>query len=56
MTVSLRNSQDHKNFTLERLYGILKTYELELEQDEQIEKGRKKGGSIALVDEQERVK
>ena len=28
MTVSLRNSQDYKDFTLERLYGILKTYEL----------------------------
>ncbi|KAL8155756.1 hypothetical protein AgCh_000967 [Apium graveolens] len=35
MTVSLRNSQDHREFILERLYGILKTYELELEQDEQ---------------------
>ncbi|XP_074323354.1 protein NRT1/ PTR FAMILY 4.5-like [Apium graveolens] len=31
-------------------------YKLELEQDEQIEKGRKKGGSMALVAEQEKVK
>ena len=38
MTFSLRNSQDYKDFTLERLYGILKTYELEMEQDEQLEK------------------
>jgi len=30
MTVSLRNSQDYKDFTLERLYGILKTYELDV--------------------------
>ncbi|KAL8119214.1 hypothetical protein AgCh_016651 [Apium graveolens] len=30
MTVSLRNSQDYKEFTLERLYGVLKTYELEI--------------------------
>ncbi|KAL8119916.1 hypothetical protein AgCh_017149 [Apium graveolens] len=55
-TVSLRNSQDYKEFTLERLYGILKTYELEIEQDERIEKGRKKGGSIALVVELEKEK
>ena len=54
MTVSLRNSQDYKDFTLERLYGILKTYELELEQDEVLEKGRKKGGSVALVAENEK--
>ncbi|KAL8100916.1 hypothetical protein AgCh_032969 [Apium graveolens] len=42
MTVSLRNSQDYKEFTLERLYGILKTYELEIEQDERMERGKKK--------------
>ncbi|KAL8100011.1 hypothetical protein AgCh_032320 [Apium graveolens] len=51
MTVSFRNSQEYKDFTLERLFGILKTYELEMEQDEKLEKGRKKGGSIALVAE-----
>ncbi|KAL8146828.1 hypothetical protein AgCh_004532 [Apium graveolens] len=56
MSVSLRNSQDYKEFTLERLYGILKTYELEIEQDERMEKGRKKGGSIALVAEIEKEK
>ena len=54
MTVSLRNSHDYKDFTLERLYGIFKTYELEMEQDELLEKGRKKGGSVALVAENER--
>ena len=53
-SISLRNSQDYKDFTLERLYGILKTYELEMEQDELLEKGRKKGGFVALVDENER--
>ena len=36
MTVSLRNSQDYKEFTLKRLYGILTTYELEIEQDERM--------------------
>ncbi|KAL8124326.1 hypothetical protein AgCh_012105 [Apium graveolens] len=56
MTVSLRNSQDYKEFTLERLYGILKTYELEIDKDERIEKGRKKGGSIELVAQLEKKK
>ncbi|KAL8134079.1 hypothetical protein AgCh_009229 [Apium graveolens] len=56
MIVSLRNSQDYKEFTLERLYGILKTCELEIEQDEKMEKGRKKEGSIALVAELEKEK
>ncbi|KAK1360411.1 hypothetical protein POM88_044885 [Heracleum sosnowskyi] len=37
------------DYTLERLYGTLKTYEMEMEQDEEIEKGQKKGGSIALI-------
>ena len=44
MTVSLRNSQDYKDFTLERLYGILKTYELEMEQDELLKKVERKVG------------
>ncbi|KAL8155337.1 hypothetical protein AgCh_000644 [Apium graveolens] len=56
MTVSLRNTQDCKEFTLDILYGILKIYELEIEQDENLEKGRNKGGSIALVSEQEKEK
>ncbi|KAL8098471.1 hypothetical protein AgCh_031291 [Apium graveolens] len=56
MTVSLRNSQDYKEFTLERLYDILKTYEFEIEQDERMERGKKKGGSIALVAELENEK
>ncbi|KAL8134067.1 hypothetical protein AgCh_009219 [Apium graveolens] len=55
-TVFLINSQDYKEFTLERLYGIVKTYELEFKQDEQIDKGRKKRGFVALVAEQERGK
>ncbi|KAK1387902.1 hypothetical protein POM88_016080 [Heracleum sosnowskyi] len=49
MTVSLRNTQEYKDYTLERIYGTLKTYELEMEQDEEIEKVQKKGGSIALI-------
>ena len=49
MTVSLRNSQEYKSYTLDRLYGVLKTYELEMEQDEELEKGHKKGTSVALI-------
>ena len=50
MTVSLRNTQEFKEYTLERLYGTLETYELEMEQDEEIEKSQKKGNSfVALV-------
>ena len=49
MTVYLRNTQEYKDFTLERLYGTLKTYELEMEQDEEIEKVQKKNRSVALV-------
>lgn len=49
MTVSLRNTQEYKDFTLERLCGTLKTYELEIEHDEEIEKVQKKTGSFTLV-------
>lgn len=49
MTVSLRQSQDFSGYTLERLYGVLKTYELELQQDEEMEKSQKKVGTVALV-------
>ena len=49
MTVSLRNSQEYKDYTLDRLYGVLKTYELKMEQDEKIEKSQKKGNSVAIV-------
>ena len=46
MTVSLKNTQEFKDYTLERLHGTLKTYMLEMEQDEEIERGQKKGNSF----------
>ena len=49
MTVSLRNTQEYKGYTLERMYDILKTYELEMEQDDEIERIQKKGGSAVLI-------
>ena len=56
ITVSLRNSHDYKEYTLDKLYGVLKTYELEMEQDEKLDKGKAKGGSMALVAEPEEIK
>ena len=38
LTMSLRNTQEYRDFTLERLFGLLRTYELELEQDNEVEK------------------
>ena len=49
ITVSLRHSHEFKDYNLERLYGVLKTYELEIQQDEEIEKGQRKDKSVALV-------
>ena len=49
MTVSLRHSYEFKDYNLEKLYGVLKTYELEIQQDEEIEKGQRKDKLVALV-------
>ena len=49
MTVSLRHSHEFKDYNLEKLYGVLKTYELEIQQDEEIKKGQRKDKSVALV-------
>ena len=34
---------------MEKLYGVLKTYELEIQQDEEIKMGKRKDKSVALV-------
>ena len=49
MTVSLIHSHEFKDYNLEKLYGVLKTYELEIQQDEEIEKGQRKDKAVALV-------
>ena len=49
MIVSLRHSHEFKDYNLEKLYGVLKTYELEIQHDEEIEKGQRKDKSVALV-------
>ena len=49
MTVSLRQSHEFKDYNLEKFYGVLKTCELEIQQDEEIERGQRKDKSIALV-------
>ena len=49
MTVALRQAQNFNEYTLEKLYGILKNYELEIQQDEELEKSSKKEKTVALV-------
>ena len=39
MTVSLRHSHEFKDYTLDKPYRVLRTHELEIQQDEEIEKG-----------------
>ena len=53
MTVSLRHSHEFKDYTPDKLYGVLRTYELEIQQDEEIGRGQKKDKSIALVSHDE---
>ena len=49
MIVSLRHTHEFKDYNLEKLYGVLKTYELEIQQDEEIEKSQRKKKTMALV-------
>ena len=49
LTIFNRHSHEFKDYNLEKLYGVLKTYELEIQQDEEIEKGQRKDKSVALV-------
>ena len=42
MTVYLRHSHEFKDYNLEKLYGVLKTYELEIQQDEEIDESQRK--------------
>lgn len=49
MIVSLRHSQEYNDYNLEKLYGVLKIYELELQLDEEIERRKRKNKSITLV-------
>lgn len=44
-----RQSQDFKDYTLRKMYGVLKTYELEMQLDEEIERIQSKNKTIALV-------
>ncbi|XP_063945973.1 uncharacterized protein LOC135151452 [Daucus carota subsp. sativus] len=53
MTVALRQAQNFNEYSLDKLYGILKTYELEIQQDEELEKNPKREKTVALVAEKE---
>ncbi|XP_063936091.1 uncharacterized protein LOC135147168 [Daucus carota subsp. sativus] len=49
MTVALRQAQNFNEYSLDKLYGILKTYELEIQQDEELEKNSKREKTVALA-------
>ena len=49
MTVSLRHSHEFKDYNLEKVYGVVKTYELEIQQDDKIEKSQRNEKIVALV-------
>lgn len=34
--ISVENSNEYKYYTLDKLYGVLKTYELEMQYDEYV--------------------
>ena len=42
-------SHEFMDYNLEKLFGVLNTYELEIQQDEEIKKGQRKDKSVALV-------
>ena len=49
MTVFLRQTQNINEYILDKLYAILKTYELEAQKDEEMEKGFKKEKTVVLI-------
>ena len=53
MTVALRQAQNYNEYSFDKLYGILKTYDLEIQRDEELEKSSKKEKTVALVAEKE---
>lgn len=56
MIVAFRQAQNFNEYTLDKLYGILKTYELEIQQDDEMEKNSKKEKTVALVAEKSEIK
>lgn len=48
-TVSVLYSYEYKDYTLDRLYGVLKTHELEMKQDEDTKKRQREDKSVVLV-------
>ena len=42
MTVSLKHSHKFKDYNHDKQYRVMKTYELEIQQDEEIEKSQRK--------------
>ena len=56
MTVPLRHSHEFKDYNLEKMYGVLNTYELEIQQDNEIETSQRKEKTVALVEKDKEIK
>ena len=56
MTVTLNHSHEFKDYNLEKLYGVLKTSELEIHQDDGIERSQRKEKTVALVVKEKEIK
>ena len=54
MIVALRQTQNFNEYILDIIYGILKTYELEIQQDKGMDKGSKKERIVPLVVEKDK--
>ena len=56
MIVSLKHSHEFKDYNLKKLYGVLKTYELEIQQNDEIERTQRKEKTISLVAKVKEIK
>ena len=56
MTVSLRHSHEFKDYNLEKLYGVLKTYELEIQHNDEIKKVKGRTNQLPLLKRTRRKK
>ena len=52
-SISVRNLIEFKDYNLKKLYGVLKTYELEMEQDNDIKRNQRKDKSTTSVSRDE---
>ena len=53
MKVAPRQSHNYNEWTLKKLCRVLKTYELEIQQNKEMKKGQRKEKTVVLVAEKE---